>query len=67
MSLTTYRILKNADETFAVEVIRVGALPQMAAGFATEAAVKGWIEQDKRLSNATNAFRTPAARKWRES
>ncbi len=61
-----YRILPNPDGTFAVEVIREGALPQMAAGFATEAAVKSWIEQDKRLSNTSSPFATPAARKWRE-
>ena len=35
MSQATYRILRNADETFAVEIIRVGALPQLAAGFAS--------------------------------
>lgn len=66
MSHATYRILHNPDDTFAVEIIRVGALPQLAAGFATEAAVKGWIEQDKRLSNGTYTFHSPAARKWRE-
>jgi hypothetical protein len=66
MRPTTYRILRNADGTFAVEVTRMGALPQMAAGFATEADLEGWIEQDKRLSNTASPARTPAARKWRE-
>jgi hypothetical protein len=46
---TTYRIAQSEDGSFAVEVIRFGALPQTAAGFATESAVQGWIAQDKRL------------------
>ncbi|WP_428485176.1 hypothetical protein [Rhodopila sp.] len=60
---TTYRIVRREDDTFAVEVLRFGALPQMAAGFATEAAVMGWIAQDKRL-NASSPTPTLAARKW---
>jgi hypothetical protein len=62
---TTYRIVHCEDDSFAVEVVRFGALPQMAAGFATEADVKGWIAQDKRLWESTDPSQTPASRKWR--
>jgi hypothetical protein len=60
-----YRIVHREDDSFAVEVVRPGVLPQMAAGFATEAEAMGWIAQDKRLWNAADPFRTPASRKWR--
>ncbi len=66
MTSTTYRIVRQPDDTFAVEVLRVGALPERAAGFATEAAVKGWIEQDKRLSGSSDLFQTAAGRRWRQ-
>lgn len=62
---TTYRITRREDGSFAVEVVRFGALPQMAAGFATEADAKGWIAQDKRLLGAAGPRRTTAGRKWR--
>jgi hypothetical protein len=61
-----YRIMPQSDGTFAVEVERVGALPQTAAGFPTEAAVKSWIAQDKRLADRSDPFRSAAGRKWRE-
>jgi hypothetical protein len=62
---TSYRIVRREDDSFAVEIIRVGALPQTAAGFATEAAAKGWIAQDERLRSAADPFGTPAGRRWR--
>ena len=65
MADTSYRIVQREDETFAVEIIRVGALPQTAAGFATEAAAQGWIAQDERLRSAADPFGTPAGRRWR--
>ena len=37
MADTTYRIVHREDDSFAVEIKRVGALPQTAAGFATDA------------------------------
>jgi hypothetical protein len=67
MTDATYRIVHCADDSFAVEVARTGALPQTAAGFATEADAMGWVAQDKRLWNAADPFRTPAGRKWRGS
>lgn len=65
MADTTYRIVHREDDSFAVEIVRVGALPQTAAGFATEAAAQGWIAQDVRLRSAADPFGTPAGRKWR--
>jgi hypothetical protein len=62
---TTYRIVHREDDSFAVEIKRVGALPQTAAGFATEDAAKGWIAQDERLRSAADPFGTPAGRRWR--
>ena len=62
---TTYRIMQHDDGSFAVEIIRFGALPEMAAGFTTEAAVNGWIAQDKRLWDSVGPFQSPASRKWR--
>jgi hypothetical protein len=62
---TSYRIVHREDDSFAVEIVRVGALPQTAAGFATEAAAKGWIAQDERLRLAADPFGTPAGRRWR--
>jgi len=40
------RVIQRADDGFAVEVTRTGALPQTAAGFATEAEADAWIAQD---------------------
>jgi hypothetical protein len=65
MADTSYRIVHREDDSFAVEIIRVGALPQTAAGFASEAAAKGWIAQDERLRSAADPFGTPAGRRWR--
>jgi hypothetical protein len=65
MADTTYRIVHREDDSFAVEIVRTGVLPQTAAGFVTEAAANHWIAQDQRLWNAADPFRTPAARKWR--
>jgi hypothetical protein len=63
MADTSYKIVHREDDSFAVEIVRVGALPQTAAGFATEAAAKGWIAQDERLRSAADPFGTPAGRR----
>jgi hypothetical protein len=65
MADTTYRIVHREDDGFVVEIKSVGALPQIATGFATEAAAKGWIAQDERLRSATDPFGKPADRRWR--
>jgi hypothetical protein len=65
MADTTYRIVHREDDSYAVEIKRVGALPQTAAGFATEAAAKGWIAQDERLLSTADPFATQAGRRWR--
>jgi hypothetical protein len=65
MADTSYRIVQRDDGSFAVEIVRFGALPQTAAGFATEAAAKGWIAQDERLRSAADPFGTPAGRQRR--
>jgi hypothetical protein len=65
MADTSYRIVHREDDSFAVEIKRVGALPETAAGFATEAAAKGWIAQDERLRSSADPFSTPAGRRWR--
>jgi hypothetical protein len=64
MAEAAYRIVRREDDSFAVEIVRLGALPQTAAGFATEAEAQSWIAQDRRLWNAADPFRTPG-RKWR--
>jgi hypothetical protein len=63
MADAKYRLIPRDDTSFAVEVTRTGALPQMAAGFATEAEANAWIAQDKRLWEAADPFRTPAYRR----
>ena len=65
MTEADYRIVHCEDHSFVVEVVRFGALPQTAAGFATEAEAQGWIAQDKRLWNAADPFRTPTSRNRR--
>jgi len=65
MSDTDYRIIHCEDDSFAVEIVRSGALPQTAAGFATEADAKSWIAQDQRLRVAADPFGTPAVRRRR--
>jgi hypothetical protein len=67
MAEANYRIVRREDGSFIVEVVRLGALPQTADGFATEAEASGWIAQDKRLWDAGDPFRTLAGRKWRGS
>jgi hypothetical protein len=66
MTDATYRVIHREDNSFAVEITRSGALPEMAAGFATETEASDWIAQDKRLWQAANLFGTPARRKLRE-
>ncbi len=66
MADTSYRIVHLEDDSFAVEIIRVGALQQRAAGFATEAAAQGWIAQDQRLRSAADPFGTPSGRRRRD-
>ena len=63
MADTNYRVIQQGDRSFTVEVTRTGALPQTAAGFATEAEADAWIAQDKRLWEAADPFRTPAYRR----
>lgn len=65
MAETTYRILRREDNSFTVEVVRTGVLPQTAIGFASESDAEGWIAQDKRLWDAADPFRTQASRNWR--
>lgn len=63
MADADYRVIQQDDGSFAVEVTRIGALPQMAAGFATAAEADTWIAQDKRLWDAADPFRTPVGRR----
>lgn len=65
MTQANYQIVRRQDGSFLVEVARLGALPQTADGFATEAEATGWIAQDKRLWDSGDPFRTPAGRKGR--
>ncbi len=67
MADASYRIVHREDDSFAVEIIRVGSLPQTAAGFATEAAAQGWIAQDRRLHASAAPFGTQASRRWRDA
>ena len=59
MSDANYRLIHRDDDSFAVEVTRIGALAQTAVGFATEAEADAWIAQDRRLWEAADPFRTP--------
>jgi hypothetical protein len=65
MADTSYRIVQLEDKTFGVEIVRFGALPQTATGFATEAVAQGWIAQDQRLRDSADPFATPASRRHR--
>ena len=65
MTDTTYRVFRQKDDSFAVEITRPGTLSQMAAGFATEAEAANWVAQDKRLWDAADPFRTAAGRRHR--
>jgi hypothetical protein len=68
MADASYRIVHRQDDDFVVEIVRVGALPQTAAGFKTEAAAQGWIAQDRRLHGPAAPFDTLAARRrWRNA
>lgn len=57
-----YCVIRREDDSFAVEVTRSGALPQVAIGFATENDANAWIAQDRRLREAANPFRIPVHR-----
>ena len=63
MADANYRVIQQDDGSF---VTSIGALPQLAAGFATAAAANIWIAQDKRLWDAV-PFRTPACRRRQDS
>jgi hypothetical protein len=63
MADASYRVIRRADDSFAVEVTRPGALPQLAVNLATKAEAEAWISQDKRLWRAADPFRTPAYRR----
>ena len=65
MAGANYRVIQRDDDSFTVEVTRTGALPQIAAGFATEVEADAWIAQDKRLWEAADLFRGPAHRRRR--
>jgi hypothetical protein len=65
MADSSYRIVHRDDGSFAVEIIRVGALPQTAGGFATEAAAQSWIARDLRLRAGSDPFPTAATQRWR--
>ena len=65
MADANYRVIQRDDDSFSVKMTRTGALPQIAAGFATEAEAEAWIAQDKRLWEAADPFRTPAYRRRR--
>ena len=65
MADANYRVIRQDEGSFTVEVTRIGALPQIAAGFATEAEADAWVAQDKRLWAAADPFRTPAYRRRR--
>ena len=65
MADATYRVVCENDDSFVIEVVRPGALPQMVGGFTSEAEAGSWIAQDKRLWDAADPFRKPAGRKWR--
>jgi hypothetical protein len=65
MTEANYRVIQRDDDSFTVEVTRSGTLPQIAAGFATEAEADAWIVQDKRLWEAADPFRGPDHRRWR--
>jgi hypothetical protein len=62
MTNATYRVFRQEDDSVAVQITRLGALPQMAAGFATEAEAADWIAQDKRLGNTADSLQTPVGR-----
>lgn len=64
MADANYRVIQQHDGSFAVEVTKAGALPQIAAGFASEAEAAAWVAQDERLWKAADPFRTPAYRRW---
>ncbi len=63
MADTSYRIVQREDNSFVVEFVPVGALPQIAAGFATEAAAIGWIARDQRFRAAANKIGFPQDRR----
>lgn len=65
MTETTYRIIRQANDSFGVEVSRPGVLPQTAAGFGSEQEATAWIIQDKRLRDAADPWRPHPGRKWR--
>ena len=65
MSDRTFRVVHRVDDSFAVEEVDLRLPPRTAATFATEAEAIGWIEQDRRLRDAADPFRTPAGRAWR--
>ena len=67
MAEASYQIVHREDDSFAVEIVRAGALPQLAAGFATQAAAEGWIAQDRRLHASAAPFGTQASRRWRDA
>ena len=62
MADSIYRVVPRPDGSFTVEIARSGALPQTAAGFATETEAARWIARDKRLCESDSRFDTSSAR-----
>lgn len=64
MADITYRVFKQQDGSFAVELTQPGKLAQLAVGFTTETAAVDWVAQDKRLRDAADPFVTSRRRGW---
>jgi hypothetical protein len=62
MTERTFRVVHRGDRSFAVEELQSPLPPKTAGTFATEAEAMGWIEQDRRLRDAADPFRTPTGR-----
>jgi hypothetical protein len=65
MSDRTFRVVHCDDNSFAVEELQSRLPPRTVATFVTEAEAIGWIEQDRRLRDAADPFRTPSGRPGR--
>jgi hypothetical protein len=50
MSDTNYQVIRQADGSFQVKLVKPGDLPRVAAGFATLADANAWVARDRRLA-----------------